>query len=460
MHTIRRRKPRPGGGRAAAVVLTAVLALLTGRAAAAVPDYVADTPVVDAADTGAAWTLAACEEYALAHHPARAAAQAGAAEAQAQAGAARAGDYPDLQATGGYRRWESHAFLPPAMARTLPGGTIGPFDDFSAALRGSWLLYDFGQQESVQAAAAARASAATAEVAVTGARLLAGVRLGYYTLLAAQTARDAAWQRLGRANAHLQLAEQRKAAGAVPRADVLRAKVAAAEARLAYVQRAGDVAVARANLNAALGRGAETALRVSTEAPLPAMPTAAERDAVLAAALTARPEVRAATERVAAQRAAVDAARAASRPKLRAEAAGGWRDDEFVPEDEDWSAGVSVSFPLFDGYLRDHQLAQAEAALAQAEAEQERLMLTIRQEISTAYAQCVTAAEAAAATRLLAAEAAESLTVARERYAAGAGTINDLLDAQANLAAAELGLAGSGYNRNLAWVLWQWKTAR
>ena len=93
--------------------------------------------------------------------------------------------------------------------------------------------------------------------------------------------------------------------------------------------------------------------------------------------------------------------------------------------------------------------------LAQAEAERDRLALTVRQEICSAQAQCGTADEAAAASAVLAADARESLRLARERYAAGAGTINDLLDAQTNLAAAELAQAGAEFQRQITLAWWQ-----
>jgi len=420
----------------------------------ALPEFIADTPVADPGDSGPLLTLGECEALVLQQHPARAAAQATVAAARAQAGMAHAADYPDVSLGGAYRRWESHAFMPAAISRSMTGGTIGPFDDFSAALKAGWLLCDFGQRANEQAAADARVRAAAAGTAVTDAQLLAGVRTGYYTLLAVQAARDAAWQRLGRANAHLLLAEQRKAAGAVPRADVMRAKVEVANARLAYVQRAGEVAVARADLNAALGRPAEMPLRVAAPATAAVTPVAAARDLALTQA-AARPELRAAEEKVAAGRAALAAAQAAWRPKLRADASGGWRDDECAPEDEDWSVGVSFALPVFDGWLRDRQCDQAAAVLAQAEAERDRLALTVRQEICSAQAQCGTADEAAAASAVLAADARESLRLARERYAAGAGTINDLLDAQTNLAAAELAQAGAEFQRQITLAWWQ-----
>lgn len=424
-------------------------------AAAVIPDFIADTPVADPGDTGMLWTLAECERYALAQHPALAAATAGHAAALAQAAATRAANYPDITLQGAYRRWESHAFLPASVARLMGSGTLGPFDDYSSAIKGGWTLYDFGQREGAQDVADLQARAAAAGVTLTEAQLLTAVQVGYYNLLAAQAARVVAWQRLGRANAHLVLTEQKKAAGAVARADVVRVKVEVANARLAYINMASAVTVARANLNAALGRRAEEALRLAPATGAVAIPSGADRAAALLRVQTARPEMQVANERVAARRAAVAAARAAYRPKLRADASAGWRDDDWLPADEDWSVGVSFQVPLFNGFLFDRNLDKAEAELKEEEAVREQLAVALQQEVCVAYAQFAAAGEAVLAAGALVEDARESLRVARERYAAGAGTVNDLLDAQTNVSGAELAEAQAVFQLRITAAVWQ-----
>lgn len=81
----------------------------------------------------------------------------------------------------------------------------------------------------------------------------------------------------------------------------------------------------------------------------------------------------------------VDAVRSAFGPRLRAEGSYGMHDSEFWPEDKEWSAGLAVELPVFTGFSRQHALARTRDELARQEAEVRQLVLSVRQEVWSAW---------------------------------------------------------------------------
>jgi len=136
------------------------------------------------------------------------------------------------------------------------------------------------------------------------------------------------------------------------------------------------------------------------------------------------------------------AARASRSPHVRADGSLGLRDVDFVPETEEWQAGVSVEVPLFDGGARRSRIARAAAERARAEAGVAAMELRVREEVWTAVAEIERARVALVASAALVRDREEALRVVRARYEAGSALATDLLTTQTALASAEAGLAG------------------
>lgn len=80
-------------------------------------------------------TLDALLRIALDQNPLQPAAREGVASAKESVGVAKAPYYPLVSMNAGYRRWETHAFLPSGLGGPNPPSTIGPGDDWSLALK-------------------------------------------------------------------------------------------------------------------------------------------------------------------------------------------------------------------------------------------------------------------------------------------------------------------------------------
>jgi outer membrane protein TolC len=381
-------------------------------------------------------------------HPALAAAQAGVSAAGESVGEAQAPYYPSLDLNAGYHRWQRRAFLPAGLS--LPGRAtpdlIGPLNDWNGGLSSRVTLLDFGERRAGLDAAQARRASAQADASAARADVQLDVASAFFTLAAAQDLQAVAEKNLARTEGHLRLVTARRAAGAVPQADVLRMDAEVAAARLDLINATSRVRVATGRLNTAMGRAAETPLAIAATATATPPPARPELDDAMTHALAQRPELTSSEKRTDAARAAVTVAQAARAPKLRADASFGWRDTAFVPDTREWQAGVSVDFPIFDAGSRAHHVARSKADLAREEAAFEGRRLQIRNEVWASAAELERAWAAIAANETGVRASEESLRVVRERYETGAALITDLLDTQTALARAESSLAESRWS--------------
>ncbi len=95
-----------------------------------------------------------------------------------------------------------------------------------------------------------------------------------------------------------------------------------------------------------------------------------------------------------------------------------------------YSASLSVSFPLFDGFSRKNDYLQAKAEADAAKARVASFQQQVGLQIWTSFFQLNTSGERIKATRKLLASAQESYEVASGRYKEGVGSILDVLAAQ------------------------------
>jgi len=395
-------------------------------------------------------TLQSCVRIALEENPALRAAREGVAIAHDSVGIARAPYYPTLGLNAAYRRFESHIFLPEGVGGANPPTSLGPTDDWSTGLRARYLLFDSGARAAQMRAALSRRDVAEEEAAAIRQDIALAVHQDFYSLLSAMEAKSAAKENLLRAEEHLRLTREHLAAGAVPQADVIRAQVEVADARLNSVRAESAVRLAQGKLNTTMGLPVETDIETDTRADDMVSPEDIKVAESLERAVHARPELRAALRRIAGARNAVDAAKSAYGPRITTDAGYGYRDSEFLPEDKDWSVGVGLELPLFDGFARSHSLSKAKREVSREEAEARRMVLKVREEVWSAHLKLKEAYEAAQAAEALVRDAGESMRVTQERYKAGAATTSDLLDAQTTLARAEFISVDSRWNYHMA----------
>jgi outer membrane protein len=269
-------------------------------------------------------------------------------------------------------------------------------------------------------------------------------KLAYWHAAADRAAVDAARAQMKRAGRLLRDARSLRKAGMAVDADVLAAQARAAAARLALINAQTAAESSRAALRSLLAVPAGTELELADSLPqkLPTAPRplpALQRDAQShrpdIAALAARVDATAERERV---------VRAADRPKVGATVA--WNvarpNPRYLPLadkwNDSWSVGVAARWALWDGGRTRAAAAEVQAkkgALSEQLAEARRQV-----NLDVEQARLGLLSALAAVTAADASQQASSARMAAEnqRYEAGLSTTSDVLNAQADLASAEI----------------------
>lgn len=402
-----------------------------------------------------------CISIALDQNPSARAAQEGVNIAQESIGIARAPYYPEFNINASYNRFQTHLFFPP-IKPPIPNVTIsipsilGPFNDWHFVVNSRYILYDFGLRRATLLEAKAQSGLAREEEARIQQEIILNVSLAYYGLLADLELLDVARQSLHRSEDHAQLARDRHKAGTAPYSDLLRAQVDTANARQYLVKSESTVRIARGNLNAYMGLPPETSLEIKNEKDEFASPKGIDLCEAMQYAVADRPETNAALHKIVALRNRIDQAKAAFGPKVYAAGAYGRRDDEFWPKDQDWYFGVWFELPLFQGFETTHSVQRAEAQLHQEEAEYDRLVLSVKQDVWKAYSHLLEAYENIQAALAQVKDAKESLRLVDERYKVGSSIITDLLDVETANASSQANLVDARWSYRSAYSLFLW----
>ncbi|WP_020648346.1 TolC family protein [Solimonas variicoloris] len=378
-----------------------------------------------------ALTLPELTAIALRNHPDTRIAWATLAQSQAAERIARAGWWPTLTASYSAQRSRSIA----------SGGTEVPAQTrYGPSVSLSYLLFDFGTRGGSIERAAAERMASEFSLNQTLQDVVLAVESSYYTVIGSAALADASQQALDEAQANLDAARTKHAAGLATIADVYQAEAARAAAQLTQQRAQGDYRIAQGALAGALGYSPATPLQLVDWAPEQA---AIERPALslgelLDRARRARPQLLAAQASEQAASAAVRAARGNALPTLRLSSSAGQTRVVDRGASEQYSAGLSLSVPLFQGFALRAAIDGARASLDSARASTEALRLTVEQQVWSAYQAVDTAYGNLDASRVQLESAERAAEAIRARYRNGLSSILEVLTTESTLAQARV----------------------
>ncbi len=377
-------------------------------------------------------TLQRCMEIAIIRHPTIVAAQNTVGANQSRVFEARANYYPQIAATAGYSRisplnGNSGNFSSGSGVLETPGSS-GSFDQYSGSLALSQLIYDFGKTSSQVDVQKFILDSSKADMETTIDQVLLNVKQAYYGVLQTKRNRDVAEDTVKQFQLHLDQAKGFYEVGTHPKYDVTKAEVDLSNSKLNLIKAKNNVKVAKVTLNNAMG--VPDAPDYTTEDNLAFQKYEITLPQAIDTAYKNRPDLQSSVaKRMSVQR-SVDLAKTGYYPVLTGNAQYDRSDTTFFPAGEGWSAGVTLTFPIFSGFLTKNQVEEAKSNLGVARANEETLKQSILLDVQQAYLNLLVAQDSITNTQLTVQQATENFEIANGRYAAGVGNPIEVTDAE------------------------------
>lgn len=348
---------------------------------------------------------------------------------------ARSEALPQISASAGYTRLDELQEI------DFDGSSfeLGTLDTYRAGAAVNQLLFSGGRV--LAALRAARLSEGYAEWArrETEAVLALAIRTGFHDILLARAAVDVRRASLTQFESLLEQTQTRLNNGTASEFDLLSARVKVANEKPRLLQAQNDHAIAREDFRRLVGLD-DGPFSVSGE--LTFHPLDVDLPHLLRLAVAKRPAVRRAELGVRLREEDAIAARSGVRPSLSAFGAyDGANDYGFDAGDEwewHWTAGLSLSWDLWDGGLTRSVVAEKTLDHEKSIASLDELIKTVRLDVRRAYLELVRARESVAAAGDNVTLAAKALDIAAARQESGLGTHLEFTDANVALSTARL----------------------
>jgi outer membrane protein len=373
-------------------------------------------------------TLDQCIQSALQKHPALLAATGTRNATRSRIGQARSGYFPQINATGGYRY--SRFAIVGLPTNTLFGQSSAQVNEQDQYFAGASLtqdIFNFGKTWKQVTIQQLNTIAAEEDLRDVRGQVVFNVKQAYYGLLQAGKNRDVFLETVKLFEQHLDQARGFFEIGVKSKFDVTKAEVDLGNARLDLIRAENALRIARATLNNAMG--SPDAPEYSIEDTLSFKKNTIVFEEARQKAFTNRPDLNALSIRREASEESISLARKEHMPILSGNARYTRIGESYPPERDEWSAGITLTFPLFSGMLTKHQVREAKENQHVLRANEEILRQSILLDVQQAYLNLQEAGERVEVAGLTVRQAEENFEIARGRYEAGVGSPIEETDA-------------------------------
>lgn len=254
------------------------------------------------------------------------------------------------------------------------------------------------------------------------------VRQLFYTAYLDQQLLEIRDQEVSNRERHLEQAEGFHQSGLRARNEVARAEADLAQSKLAQARARATLETDWIALNVAMGRPQSDPYQLVLDEADSVVPEVAT-ETLVEAAFQRRPELQGLLARLQAQFARVAAARAGRYPSLGV-SAGYNLNGQPTPFDPAWNVGLSLSVPLFDGFLDEYTAKEAQATAEAISEDFEQQRDVVYREIASLMATVRQTQVQLDTARVGIRAAEENYRLASERYKVGVGTDLELSDAE------------------------------
>lgn len=271
------------------------------------------------------------------------------------------------------------------------------------------------------------------------------VAAAYYAAVGAVELVGSSEAALERSTALLRRMEMLYELGAARELELLEARMQESSDRLALLRNDQSLTQAITELRRIAGVSGDTSITVDTAAVL--LPLTREAILALPSDYSENPSLRATDLSLEASNLDLRAARRSYWPSLGASASWNWNDDEFEPEDahlnDTWNVGVSLTWSIFDGWLREGRIQSAGAGRLSAEAAARSAEDDVASAVQASWDELLASSDNLALAVMTLEYATRRMELSQLSYELGDLAVTDLLAAQADLSDAEAGLVSA-----------------
>jgi TolC family type I secretion outer membrane protein len=387
---------------------------------------------------------------ALEHHPSLREAGASLRVSEAVVRQARSAYFPLISASGSGSHIEgAFVFNPSIPARDQM------YNSYSVGIQGQLTMFDFGKTANRVGAGDLGVEAAEFDVRAARDQVVTNVQIAYFGYMQARRVDRVNQEAVAQATEHLAQAKAFYSVGRRPQFDVTKAEVDLANANVVLIRGRNQLHLARIQLENAMGVHPPQEFTIEDQFVI--SPLTVSMDSVKAIAMERRPEILAGRARLGANEALVSAAWSQHLPTLSATGNYTWSGFStpivLLPQlFGRWTAGLSLTLPIFQGFSLDAQVEQAKANVDGAKASLDLLIENVLLEVEQNFFALGEASERIGAAAQLVEQAEQNLNLAQRQYAAGVGTPLDVADAQLSRSNALITQIQAQYDYNVALV--------
>ncbi len=388
-------------------------------------------------------TLNRCLEIALGKNPSIVAAVNTVEVNRSRVGEARSAYYPQLSAAGGYGRTKP---------LTTDTNQTTAYNQYTGTVTVNQTIYDFGRTSSSVDISKYNLDSSRSDLGTSQSTIILSVKQAYYAVLQAKRNRDVAADVIKQFQLHLDQAKGFYEVGTRAKIDLIKAEVDLSNAQLSLINAENAYKIALVTLNNAMGVPDAPEYTIEDNLQYQQYPVTLE-DAT-AKAFENRPDLQSAVSKRQAAEENISFQRSDYLPILSGSASySRVGTPENLPVNQSpntWTAGVTLTVPLFSGFLTDHRVAEAKSNLYVLRANEESIRQQILLDVRQAYLNLQAAEAGISTTDLIVKQAQENLDLANGRYAAGVGSPVEVSDAFATYVTAQANYTGSLYNYKTA----------
>jgi outer membrane protein len=401
------------------------------------------------------------------NQPALHEAQANTRAGNARADEARAPVLPQVKLGATYQRTTGNREHKPGSATTVQN-TADTFNWYDLTAAGSFVLWDFGQTRGQWHAAEASARGLAQTEGATRLQVILDARIAYFRARAGKALVGVARESLANRERHLGQIDGFVTEGTRPQIDLAQARADRATTRVQLIDAENAYSLARAALNQAMGVTGAIDYDVADQTFAAVAGEAQPVATLVDEALRARPDRAALDEQINAEELARRAAVGSYGPTLSLIAGASDQGSNLTSNTAvgvtssgnmrlytgglAWNfwGGLSLVWPIFQGFATRSQVHEADALIAALQAKRDALVQEVWVAVTGAQLDVRAAQEAIIASREGVSSSRERLALAEGRYQAGAGSVIELGDAQGGVVVAEAQQVAAEYRLAIA----------